>query len=152
MEPIFRGAPSREISSRSAAFARLSPGPSSALCRRDRRHGPFLTHWSSPSLVFTNITGRPVNNIQFTDPIPEGMHYLQGTASAGWHQGLTGAVQGGLAGCCGRAGATGYTCTMGTRVLREARVLRVVHVSYGLEVRYWIRVTNWTLPVLSGPT
>ncbi len=33
-------------------------------------------------LVFTNITGRPVNNIQFTDPIPEGMHYLQGTASA----------------------------------------------------------------------
>ena len=33
-------------------------------------------------LVFTNITGRPVNNIQFTDPIPEGMHYLQGTAGA----------------------------------------------------------------------
>jgi len=33
-------------------------------------------------LVFTNITGGPVNNIQFTDPIPEGMHYLQGTAGA----------------------------------------------------------------------
>ncbi len=33
----------------------------------------------------------------------------------------------------------GGTCTMGTRVLR-------------VEVRYWIRVTNWTLPVLSGPT
>ncbi len=33
-------------------------------------------------LVFTNITGRPVNNIQFTDPLPEGMHYLQGTAGA----------------------------------------------------------------------
>jgi len=33
-------------------------------------------------LVFTNITGRPVNNIQFTDPVPEGMHYLQGTAGA----------------------------------------------------------------------
>ena len=33
-------------------------------------------------LVFTNITGRPVNNIQFTDPIPQGMHYLQGTATA----------------------------------------------------------------------
>ena len=33
-------------------------------------------------LVFTNITGRPVNNIQFTDPLPEGMHYLQGTAVA----------------------------------------------------------------------
>ena len=34
-------------------------------------------------LVFTNITGRPVNNIQFTDPLPEGMHYLKGTAGAG---------------------------------------------------------------------
>ena len=33
-------------------------------------------------LVFTNITGRPVDNIQFTDPLPEGMHYLQGTAGA----------------------------------------------------------------------
>ena len=33
-------------------------------------------------LAFTNITGRPVNNIQFTDPLPEGMHYLQGTAGA----------------------------------------------------------------------
>ena len=33
-------------------------------------------------LVFTNITERPVNNIQFTDPLPEGMHYLQGTAGA----------------------------------------------------------------------
>ncbi len=33
-------------------------------------------------LVFTNITGRPVNNIQVTDPLPEGMHYLQGTAGA----------------------------------------------------------------------
>ena len=33
-------------------------------------------------LVFTNITGRPVNNIQFTDPLPEGMYYLQGTAGA----------------------------------------------------------------------
>ena len=33
-------------------------------------------------LVFTNITRRPVNNIQFTDPLPEGMHYLQGTAGA----------------------------------------------------------------------
>jgi uncharacterized repeat protein (TIGR01451 family) len=33
-------------------------------------------------LVFTNITGAPVNNIQFTDPLPEGMHYLQGTAGA----------------------------------------------------------------------
>ena len=33
-------------------------------------------------LVFTNITGRPINNIQFTDPLPEGMHYLQGTAVA----------------------------------------------------------------------
>jgi uncharacterized repeat protein (TIGR01451 family) len=33
-------------------------------------------------LVFTNITGRPINNIQFTDPLPEGMHYLQGTAGA----------------------------------------------------------------------
>ena len=33
-------------------------------------------------LVFTNITGNPVNNIQFTDPLPEGMHYLQGTAGA----------------------------------------------------------------------
>ena len=33
-------------------------------------------------LVFTNITGRPVNNIQFTDPLPEGMHYLPGTAGA----------------------------------------------------------------------
>ena len=33
-------------------------------------------------LVFTNITGNPVDNIQFTDPLPEGMHYLQGTAGA----------------------------------------------------------------------
>ena len=33
-------------------------------------------------LVFTNITGSPVNNILFTDPVPEGMHYLQGTAGA----------------------------------------------------------------------
>ena len=33
-------------------------------------------------LVFTNITGRPINNIQFNDPLPEGMHYLQGTAGA----------------------------------------------------------------------
>ena len=33
-------------------------------------------------LVFTNITGRPVDNIQFTDPLPEGMYYLQGTARA----------------------------------------------------------------------
>ena len=33
-------------------------------------------------LVFTNITGRPVDNIQFTDPLPEGMHYLEGTAGA----------------------------------------------------------------------
>ena len=33
-------------------------------------------------LVFTNITGRPVNKIQFTDPLPEGMHYLRGTAGA----------------------------------------------------------------------
>ena len=33
-------------------------------------------------LVFTNITGQPVRNIQFTDPLPEGMHYLQGTAGA----------------------------------------------------------------------
>ena len=33
-------------------------------------------------LVFTNITGQPVNNIQFTDPLPEGMHYLPGTAGA----------------------------------------------------------------------
>ena len=33
-------------------------------------------------LVFNNITGRPVNNIQFTDPLPEGMYYLQGTAGA----------------------------------------------------------------------
>ncbi len=33
-------------------------------------------------LVFTNITGRPINNIEFTDPLPEGMHYLQGTAGA----------------------------------------------------------------------
>ena len=33
-------------------------------------------------LVFTNITGGPVKNIQFTDPLPEGMHYLQGTAGA----------------------------------------------------------------------
>ena len=33
-------------------------------------------------LVFTNVTGEPVNNIQFTDPLPEGMHYLQGTAGA----------------------------------------------------------------------
>ena len=33
-------------------------------------------------LVFTNITGNPVNNIQFTDPLPEGMYYLQGTAGA----------------------------------------------------------------------
>ncbi len=33
-------------------------------------------------LVFTNITGQPVANIQFTDPLPEGMHYLQGTAGA----------------------------------------------------------------------
>ena len=33
-------------------------------------------------LVFTNITERPVNNIQFTDPLPEGMQYLQGTAGA----------------------------------------------------------------------
>ncbi len=33
-------------------------------------------------LVFTNITGRPVNNIQFTDPLTEGMYYLQGTAGA----------------------------------------------------------------------
>ena len=33
-------------------------------------------------LVFTDITGRPVNNIQFTDPLPEGMYYLQGTAGA----------------------------------------------------------------------
>ena len=33
-------------------------------------------------LVFTNITGQPIRNIQFTDPLPEGMHYLQGTAGA----------------------------------------------------------------------
>jgi uncharacterized repeat protein (TIGR01451 family) len=33
-------------------------------------------------LVFTNITGRPVDNIQFTDPLPEGMHYLHGTAGS----------------------------------------------------------------------
>ena len=33
-------------------------------------------------LVFTNITGRPVKNIQFTDPLPERMYYLQGTAGA----------------------------------------------------------------------
>ena len=33
-------------------------------------------------LVFTNITGRPVDHIQFTDALPEGMHYLQGTAGA----------------------------------------------------------------------
>ena len=33
-------------------------------------------------LVFTNITGNPVDNIQFTDPLPKGMHYLQGTAGA----------------------------------------------------------------------
>ena len=33
-------------------------------------------------LVFTNITGNPVNNIQFTDPLPKGMRYLQGTAGA----------------------------------------------------------------------
>ncbi len=33
-------------------------------------------------LVFTNITGRTVNNIQFTDPLPEGMRYLEGTAGA----------------------------------------------------------------------
>jgi len=33
-------------------------------------------------LVFTNITGNPVDNIQFTDPLPEGMYYLQGTAGA----------------------------------------------------------------------
>ena len=33
-------------------------------------------------LVCTNTTGSPVNNIQFTDPLPEGMHYLQGTAGA----------------------------------------------------------------------
>ena len=33
-------------------------------------------------LVFTNITGSPVSNIQFTDPLPEGMHYLPGTAGA----------------------------------------------------------------------
>ncbi len=33
-------------------------------------------------LVFTNITGRRINNIQFTDPLPEGMYYLQGTAGA----------------------------------------------------------------------
>ncbi len=33
-------------------------------------------------LVFTNITGSPVSNIQFNDPLPEGMHYLPGTAGA----------------------------------------------------------------------
>ncbi len=33
-------------------------------------------------LVFTNITEGAVINIRFTDPVPEGMHYLQGTAGA----------------------------------------------------------------------
>ena len=33
-------------------------------------------------LVFTNVTGQPLRNIQFTDPLPEGMHYLDGTAGA----------------------------------------------------------------------
>ncbi len=33
-------------------------------------------------LVFTNITGRTVNNIRFTDPLPKGMRYLPGTAGA----------------------------------------------------------------------
>jgi uncharacterized repeat protein (TIGR01451 family) len=33
-------------------------------------------------LVFTNVTEQPLRNIQFTDPLPEGLHYLHGTAGA----------------------------------------------------------------------
>lgn len=33
-------------------------------------------------LVFTNVTEGPLQDIQFTDPLPEGLHYLAGTAVA----------------------------------------------------------------------
>jgi len=34
------------------------------------------------ALVFTNVTAGPVKNIQFVDPIPQGMVYVLGTATA----------------------------------------------------------------------
>ena len=34
------------------------------------------------ALVFTNVTAGPVKNIQFVDPIPQGMVYVVGSAAA----------------------------------------------------------------------
>ena len=56
------------------------PQPIDAPDRDPNRVAPG--HVVEYRLVFTNITGRPVKNIQFTDPLPEGMYYLQGTAGA----------------------------------------------------------------------
>jgi uncharacterized repeat protein (TIGR01451 family) len=35
------------------------------------------------ALVFTNVTGGPVKNVQFVDPLPQGLVYVLGSAQAG---------------------------------------------------------------------
>ena len=103
-----------------------------------------------------------------SNSIPRG-HRLAGVGwgGVGVQRGGTGVV----AGCCrGGAGVSprrkgwwwwvvrAHVCYGGHTRVTGARVLQGPHVCHGgtrllrVEERYWIRVTNWTFPVLFGPT
>jgi uncharacterized repeat protein (TIGR01451 family) len=113
----------------------------------DERHQEYAERGGDPNallpgdvvlyrLVFTNLIGDSVRNVEFTDPIPEGLQYVGGTAQSDRDDVVTEfSIDG---------GATYSTQPMREVVEEGLRVTRPAPPQTYTHVRW--RITGWVQP------